>query len=163
MKLTKLKISAVALFLILVGSIGSMDSSTPFVKAAHAQPGSRLCGYVSTTTVPVTTTTTGPGAMAIVLEARQNGVYFWKWCDKIISETSGQIQADALLKTMSWTQVRDATCESVGQYLVSGTWGSADICDNMSSWGVYKIRKTTSTNSTIFERTKTVPDGIPPP
>ncbi len=156
MIMKKLKMSAALLALVGLASIGGIESSTPFIKSAMAQPGSRLCGYIATTQVPTSATTVGAGAMLIALEARDAGPNYTGWCNKIIQEVIGQIQGDALLSTMSWTKLDKATCESAGQYLTSATHGSNDMCDYMNSWGVYNVKKYNSPSQTTYSRTKEI-------
>jgi hypothetical protein len=142
MKLTKLKISAVALFLILVASIGSMESSTPFMKPAMAQDGSRLCGWMSRTEVLNADGTVGPGVMGILFEARQSYNSYTSNCSNAANGAESKIKTDVnLSKITTWEKVYKAECDPVGTYFASGTHPGTDMCRNMEAHKMYMVKK----------------------
>lgn len=112
------------------------------VTPAFAQSGSRICGYVATTS----TTTIG-----LLYEIRINDNDSGKQCSDAQAAFWTTIQKDAQLNKLSWTKWTKAACEDIGAKFQSSTVHS-DICDPMDWKAFYKVTKTASTNVTIFEK-----------
>lgn len=109
---------------------------------AHAQSGSRICGY---------TASTPTGAVGLLLEARIGDNDYNKQCDDAISESWNTIQNDAQLKQLKWTRRIKNACEDIGVIFKTSKITS-DICDPMNSKELYKVTKTTSLDSTTLEK-----------
>ena len=111
---------------------------------ASAQKGSRLCGW--TATMPAGTVLGGKtlpmgGKIGLLYEARDADASYHSQCDKAIDGFDKAIKADATMKTFTWTQVKRATCESVGHEFTSTANANGDMCDSMEAKQPYSVVK----------------------
>jgi hypothetical protein len=99
---------------------------------AHAQSGSRLCGFISTDTA---------GKVGLLYEARTKDASYKKQCDEAISRMKKKIETTAELKAKNWQEVKRWTCEDVGNKGFVNPGESADICEKMEAKVGYKVVK----------------------
>lgn len=114
------------------------------VTPAYAQSGSRICGYVATTST---------GMIGLLYEARTEDSDYDKQCSDANTSFGTKIQQDPQLKQLTWSRYVKVTCETAGQNFVTATVNS-DICEQMLQREHYKVTKTISTRSavTVFEK-----------
>ena len=113
-------------------------------KPAHAQAGSRLCGWSAPApTPPERGMGSYPGKpgnyIGLLYEARQKDSSYSKNCDRAISRLWDKIQADPTLKGLNWTRHSKATCESVGANFQSAN-SPMDMCEKMEANQSYVVR-----------------------
>ena len=99
---------------------------------AHAQSGSRLCGFISTDT---------PGKVGLLYEARTKDASYKKQCDEAIIKMKHKIDTTPDLKAKNWQEVKRWSCEDVGNKGFVNQGESADICDKMEAKVGYKVIK----------------------
>jgi hypothetical protein len=99
---------------------------------AHAQSGSRLCGFISTDTA---------GKVGLLYEARTKDASYKKQCDEAISKMKKKIDTTPELKSMNWQEVKRWSCEDVGNKGFVNQGESSDICDKMEAKVGYKVVK----------------------
>lgn len=153
----KLKIiSAVALSVIGLASIGSMESSTPFIKAANAQAGSKLCGvYVNAAFDKAGNIVEGTTMLAI--EGRPAEGRYNATCNGVRAEMMQTATTDATLSRLSvyvWKDINGWVCEGIGAYLTSSIYPNVDTCDYMNAWGVYMVSRAGAQPTGITTYTK---------
>ena len=139
--------SKIAVLSVLVGTLAALGS-------AHAQPGSRLCGWIA----PLPAQAVGkpsPGNIGLLYEIRTADASDGKQCDEVVSKFLDAIKADPTLKTMTWTKVHKSTCESVGASFTSSTNPNNDMCDYMEAKKPYQVQKTMTSataSSTAYKK-----------
>lgn len=103
--------------------------SLPFAPA-HAQSGSRLCGY----------TAPGPdGAyVGMLYEARQSRVDYSQVCEEATSQLKDKIDKHSDLRNLDWTRHIKETCESLGVKFQSND-SPLDMCDKMEASVMYHV------------------------
>jgi hypothetical protein len=124
----------------LTTSVALLASVMAAPSVAFAQSGSRLCGW--TAMVP------NGQVVGLLYEARDKDASYHKQCDEAISKMKSGIDKDPTLKQLQWTEVKRATCESVGKYFTSTAKPSADMCDYMGAKSGYKVVKESAANTT---------------
>ncbi len=107
--------------------------------AAHAQKGSRLCGWTAQTP-------TGQ-VIGLLYEVRTADASDGKQCSEVISKFHEAITKDATLSKLNWTKANKSTCESVGNYFKSTSKPSDDMCDYMEAKKAYKVVKESAANT----------------
>ena len=121
-----------------------------FSQPAHAQKGSRLCGWVANYQ-----TQTGPQAMAFLYEVRTADASDGRQCSEFISSIKKDaIDANAQLSTLPFQKVEKATCESVGAIFTSPQFPSNDMCDYMEAKKPFRIQKSLVNNvpTTVYTK-----------
>ena len=131
--------------------------STP---EAHAQSGSRLCGWQ---TKSVKTQVGGKEMrgvrVAIVYEARKKEIAYKKKCDTAISKIKKKlpktmdvtVQNKKVKLVLEWAEVKRKSCESVGANF-QGQGVPKDICDKMKANEAYKWVKKSSTEAATSQK-----------
>jgi hypothetical protein len=130
----------IAVLAVLIGSLSGFGS-------AHAQPGSRLCGWMA----PLPAQAAGkpsPGNIGLLYEIRTKDASDSKQCDQATSKFADAIKADPTLKSMTWSKVHKSTCEAVGANFKSTTHPNNDMCDYMEAKHPYQVQKTMTSATT---------------
>lgn len=99
---------------------------------AHAQSGSRLCGFIAVDT---------PNKVGLLYEARTKDASYKKQCDEAISKMKQKIDTTPQLKAMKWQEVKRWSCEDVGNKGFVNQGENADICEKMEAKVGYKVTK----------------------
>ena len=116
--------------------------------AAHAQSGSRLCGWTS----KVEKDGKALQVLGMLYEARQKDASYDKQCDEAIDEMKKGIDKDPKLSTLSWQKVHKDTCESVGKDFASKTNSNTDMCDYMEAKKPYNVIKDNTKDTTSYTK-----------
>lgn len=106
---------------------------------AQAQSGSRVCGHIAVET---------PNKIGLLYETRKKDASYKKQCDEAISKFKKVIESTPQLKAMKWQEVKNDTCESVGNKGFVNNGESADICDKMEAKQPYKVTKMGAASAT---------------
>ena len=122
----------------------ALISAVLIAPTVSAQSGSRLCGW--TATMPAGTVLSGKtlpfgGKIGLLYECRDGDASYHKQCDEAIDGFNKAIQSDPTMKGFVWTQVKRATCESVGGEFTSTANSSTDMCDSMEAKHAYSVIK----------------------
>ena len=115
---------------------------------AHAQSGSRLCGWTS----KVENSGKTVQVLGMLYEARQKDASYNKQCDEAIDEMKKGIDKDPKLSKLSWQKVHKDTCESVGKDFVSKTNPNTDMCDYMEAKKAYNVIKDNMKDATTYTK-----------
>jgi hypothetical protein len=121
-----------------------------FNQAAHAQKGSRLCGWVAQFQ-----TQAGPQIMGFLYEIRTADASDGKQCSEFISGVYNKaIKANPQLSGLPWQKVEKATCESVGASFISQNTPSNDMCDYMEAKKPFQVVKSLVNNvpTTVYTK-----------
>lgn len=121
-----------------------------FSQTAHAQKGSRLCGWVAQFQ-----SQTGPQVMGFLYEIRTADASDGRQCSEFISAINDKaIKANAQLSGLPWQKVEKATCESVGAVFISPNAPSNDMCDYMEAKKPFQVQKSLINNvpTTVYTK-----------
>lgn len=132
---------------IVIGSLSALGS-------AHAQPGSRLCGWIAPLP-PQAAGQPSPGNFGFLYEVRTADKTDDQQCDQVVSKFHDAIKGDAKLSAMTWSKVRKSTCESVGAHFISSTHPKNDMCDYMEAKKAFTVQKTmtsATTSATVYTK-----------
>jgi hypothetical protein len=110
---------------------------------AHAQSGSRLCGFIAVET---------PNKVGLLYEARTKDASYKKQCDEAISKMKQKIDTTPQLKAMTWQEVKRWSCEDVGNKGFVNQGESSDICDKMEAKVGYKVTKAGAASATYAKQ-----------
>ncbi len=110
---------------------------------AHAQSGSRLCGFIAVDT---------PNKVGLLYEARTKDASYKKQCDEAISKMKQKIDTTPQLKAMKWQEVKRWTCEDVGNKGFTNQGESADMCEKMEAKVGYKVTKAGAASATYAKQ-----------
>ena len=128
----------------------SVIAAVGFSQPAHAQKGSRLCGWVAQYQ-----TQTGPQALAFLYEVRTADASDGRQCSEFISSIADKaIKPNAQLSQLPFQKVEKATCESVGAIFTSPATPSNDMCDYMGAKTPYQVQKSLINNvpTTVYTK-----------
>ena len=132
---------------------------------AQAQPGSRLCGWQTSSVMAPGNKPMPTVHVALVYEARQKEAAYDKKCDEAIKKMKGQLpktmnvpmtvqgKQTTVPLTLQWKEVKKATCESVGASF-AGQGVPQDICDKMGANQAFKFVKSSPDKAATIEKLK---------
>lgn len=132
---------------------------------AQAQPGSRLCGWQTSSVMAPGNKPMSSVHVALVYEARQKEAAYDKKCDEAIKKMKGQLpktmdvpmtvqgKTTTVPLTLQWKEVKKASCESVGASF-AGQGVPKDICDKMGANQAFKFVKSSADKAATIERLK---------
>lgn len=132
---------------------------------AQAQPGSRLCGWQTSSVMAPGNKPMPSVHVALVYEARQKEAAYGKKCDEAIKKMKGQLPKTMNVPvtvqgkptnvplTLQWKEVKKATCESVGASF-AGQGVPKDICDKMGANQAFKFVKSSADKAATIEKLK---------
>lgn len=132
---------------------------------AQAQPGSRLCGWQTSSVMAPGNKPMANVHVALVYEARQKEAAYDKKCDEAIKKMKGQLpktmnvpvtaqgKTTNVPLTLQWKEVKKATCESVGKSF-AGQGVPQDICDKMGANQAFKFVKSSPDKAATIEKLK---------
>jgi hypothetical protein len=119
--------------------------------SAQAEPGRRMCGQWAA--LP-----NGAGYIAVLIEivrSESNGDH----CDFVEKMSTGFMQQylftgtyRPLIPNLSWTHVREVTCESVGKNFISADHPKEDMCQYMEGYYAYTVVKDSTKNTTTYNQ-----------
>ncbi|MCE2680476.1 MAG: hypothetical protein LW629_08540 [Burkholderiales bacterium] len=128
----------------------SIIAAVGFSQPAHAQKGSRLCGWVANYQ-----TQTGPQALAFLYEIRTADASDGRQCSEFISKVYDKaIKSNAQLSQLPFQKVEKATCESVGSIFIGAQHPSNDMCDYMEAKKPFQVQKSLVNNvpTTVYTK-----------
>lgn len=132
---------------------------------ANAQPGSRLCGWQTSSVMAPGNKPMPAVHVALVYEARQKEAAYDKKCDEAIKKMKGQLpktmdvpmtvqgKPTTVTLALQWKEVKKASCESVGASF-AGQGVPKDICDKMGANQAFKFVKSSPDKAATIEKLK---------